>query len=113
MSWGLSCAVFLLLLLSGSIAHRDGARNNESCYGHEVDHEFEGGIPVLSKQNCIGACSYNLVLVGEVDNTTLEIVDDNVMTLMCGSVYRCELFVICSVSCITNIKNDLETWAIV
>ena len=80
----------LIVIVPWSLAHRDGARSNESCYDHDVVHR-QVGTPPSFKQACILACSYGLTLVGEYDMDIMELIDDNVTELWCGSTYQCEL----------------------
>ena len=73
-------------LLSPSLAHRIGARANESCYEHEIDHSNPEN-PPASKQDCIGNCNYDLTLEARIINGTEEEPDEY---LTCGGYYKCK-----------------------
>ncbi len=84
------CAVLVLALVTCSLAHRDGARNNESCYDHDVIHMM-AGVPPSRKIDCTLACNYDLNFHGWYNKTTRVLLDsDPEQTLICGEVYQCE-----------------------
>ncbi len=84
------CAVLVVALVACSLAHRDGARNNESCYNHDVIHMMEG-VPPSRKIDCTLACAYDLNFLGLYNMTRMVVVDPNpTQTLLCGKVYQCE-----------------------
>ena len=76
-------------VLPTCLGHTTGARM-ESCYGHEVTHQSpEPGLPDPVKGDCIGDCRYDFTLLGEFDYDAGNLVNSNVGTLRCGSVYQC------------------------
>ena len=75
----------LLVLFPASLAYRGGA-TNESCYAQEVRHS--AGIPLAPNAECTGRCLVDFRMVGEVDITNLDQVNNFTGTLTCGSVYR-------------------------
>lgn len=88
----LSC---LFLLISCSLAHRNGAEA-ESCYGHEILHPGDFN-PNSNKQECnADTCRFELRLIDEVNaNDFSQLLGARVAgnyNLTCGSVYRCESF---------------------
>ena len=85
-------AVMLLLalaaLLPSSLGHRIGARANESCYGHEIDHSNPENPPAF-KQDCVGNCNYDLTLIAKVcEDFSQE--QTQVTDFTCGGLYQCK-----------------------
>lgn len=81
--------ILLLHVLPFCLAYRNGARS-ESCFGHEVDHSIPG-FPPIFKQDCTGDCKFDLMLLGKVTPSTLEVIDANAKFFECDSVYKCKL----------------------
>lgn len=81
-------SLLLLNLVAIVMAHRDGARSNESCYNHDVVH-VQIGVPPTTKIFCIRDCMYNLTLHGEVNEIPGMVIDTNVTRLKCSSTYQC------------------------
>ena len=86
--------LFLLLLpsLPLSSAYRAGARS-DSCYGHEIMHGDAQAPSDPVKVDCTGACRYDLVLDGLVDNNDTEnpTVTGSITRFECGRIYQCKL----------------------
>jgi hypothetical protein len=90
------CLLCLLIWTPHSLCHRDGARAEESCYGHEIVHNSVLDPVTPPKQLCLPpTCPYQLILAGEVNAEDLtQLVNTQVaitFALTCGSVYRCKL----------------------
>lgn len=89
--------LFSLLLFHHSLAYREGAPR-ESCYDHNIEHTRLGRrVPVI---RCTGYCNFDVEVVDEVDiDDVMEyddeplILDDNVTSLTCNSVYRCKIHI--------------------
>ncbi len=93
-------------LVAMVVSHRDGARMNESCYGHEIEHNMLG-VPPSRKIACTLACMYNLTLHGEVSEA-LDVIDAHVSSLNCSSTYMCKFNCTFINNCLHDVCHEVK-----